>query len=108
MENSVEGLGIHVVDWAIKKTCSNNEWDLSGTSTRADKEVPELFGTGSVLVKEWKKLVLGWKADTEREIAVGSGWQSLAGALRWFVGLENLHKVLQGSSHGVADIAVNA
>lgn len=108
MENCVKRLGIHVVDWAVKETSSNDEWDLSGTSTGAHKKVPELLGTGSVLVEEWKELVLGWKADTEGEITVGSGWESLARALSWFVGLENLHKVLQRSSHSVTDVAVHA
>lgn len=108
MEDGVQSLGIHVVDWTIEQTSSNDEWNLTRTSTRADKEIPKLFSTRSVLVKEWKKFVLGWKANTEGEVGVRSSGESFARALSWFVSLEDLHKVLEGSSHGVADIAMDA
>lgn len=70
VKNSVQCLGIQIIDWSIEKTGGNDKWDLTGTSTGADKEIPELLGTRGVLIEEWEKFVFGWKAHAEGQVAV--------------------------------------
>lgn len=108
VQDGVQLLRVHVIDWSLEKTGSDDEWDLPRSGTGAHKQIPELLGTRSVLVEEWKKLVLGWETDTKSKILVRSWSKSLARTLSWLISLEDLDKVLQRSSHGVTDVAVNA